>query len=237
MPVSAVQPAAESAPKRGRPPSLTRRQVVAVALDVARQTGAASVSLRLVAERLGVHQTSLYTYVANKSELMRAMLDQAIAERVPLPAADDPRPAAEQLLEIFVALRDLAAEQSELLALVGRTGANAHGPLDAVDAVFALLTRLGLDAIGQMQVYNLLYHQTVASALLTGNRARAAAEGEGPPRALGVDAVDAAAYPHLAGLVRALPPDVAAAISFEAAVRTILTVVVPALASARVGDA
>jgi AcrR family transcriptional regulator len=67
------------APKRGPKPRLDLDQIVKVAIDVADAEGLATLSMRKVAEALGVGTMSLYTYVPGKSELLDLMLDQAVA--------------------------------------------------------------------------------------------------------------------------------------------------------------
>ena len=54
-------------------------QIVKAAMDVADADGLGTLSMRKVAERLGVGTMSLYTYVPGKSELIDLMLDQAVA--------------------------------------------------------------------------------------------------------------------------------------------------------------
>lgn len=70
-------------PKRGPRHSLTSDQIVAAAIAIADADGdLAALSMRRVAESLGVGTMSLYTYVANRSELIEAMLDAAYGEAV-----------------------------------------------------------------------------------------------------------------------------------------------------------
>ena len=66
-------------PTRGPKPRLDLDQIVRAAMDVADAEGLGTLSMRKVAERLGVGTMSLYTYVPGKSELLDLMLDQAVA--------------------------------------------------------------------------------------------------------------------------------------------------------------
>lgn len=161
------------APRRGRPPRTTRAEVVATALELARDHGLDGVSLRAVAQRLGVHQTSLYTYVGSKDELLRAMLDEVFTGDLELPGPDDPRAAGEQLSELLRKVHARGAEHPELLALVGRSIGQADRPVAAVEWVFSQLSRLGLDEQQQGLAWAFLYQLTVAGALFTGNSVRA----------------------------------------------------------------
>ena len=70
-------------PRRGPKHGLTSAQVVEAAIKIAdADTDLTSLSMRRVAELLGVGTMSLYTYVASRSELVEAMLDTAYGEAV-----------------------------------------------------------------------------------------------------------------------------------------------------------
>ena len=75
-------------PTRGPRPGLSVERVVAAAVELADAEGLAALSMRRVAERLGVGTMSLYTYVPGKGELLDLMLDTVLAEEArPDPAA------------------------------------------------------------------------------------------------------------------------------------------------------
>lgn len=65
---------------RGPKPGLTVDRIVAAAIELADAEGLAAVSMRRVAERLGVGTMSLYTYVPSKAELVDVMYDTACGE-------------------------------------------------------------------------------------------------------------------------------------------------------------
>ncbi len=67
-------------PKRGPKPRLTVEQIVQAAIGVADAEGWAALSMRRVAEQLGVAPMSLYTYVPSKAELIDVMLDAVHGE-------------------------------------------------------------------------------------------------------------------------------------------------------------
>jgi AcrR family transcriptional regulator len=75
-------------PSRGPKQGLTVEQIVRTAIEVADAEGLAALSMRRVAERLGVGTMSLYTYVPGKAELVDLMLDRASGET----ARPDDRP-------------------------------------------------------------------------------------------------------------------------------------------------
>lgn len=76
-------------PTRGPKQRLTLDRVVAAGMAVADQYGAAELSMRKVAQELGVGAMSLYTYVPGRDELFELMIDRAWSARA-LPDRDLP---------------------------------------------------------------------------------------------------------------------------------------------------
>jgi AcrR family transcriptional regulator len=76
-------------PRRGPKPSLSGDQVVTTAIQIADRDGLGGLSMRRLAEELGITAMSLYGYVPSKAELLDVMADRAYAE---IPARG--RPAA-----------------------------------------------------------------------------------------------------------------------------------------------
>jgi AcrR family transcriptional regulator len=67
------------APKsRGPRQGLTVERIVQAGIDIADAEGLGAVSMRRVADRLGVGTMSLYTYVPSKAELVDVMFDRAL---------------------------------------------------------------------------------------------------------------------------------------------------------------
>ncbi|MEU7001424.1 TetR/AcrR family transcriptional regulator [Nonomuraea sp. NPDC046570] len=67
-------------PSRKGKPDLGVDRIVRAAIDVADAEGLAALSMRRVAERLGVGTMSLYTYIPGKAELLDVMLDTVYGE-------------------------------------------------------------------------------------------------------------------------------------------------------------
>jgi TetR/AcrR family tetracycline transcriptional repressor len=86
---SAPDPPWRSSPRRrGVPrPQLSREVVVAAALQVLESDGGEALTMRRVADQIGVSASSLYGYVANKEELVQLVLDR-IFEEFEIPPTD-----------------------------------------------------------------------------------------------------------------------------------------------------
>jgi AcrR family transcriptional regulator len=67
-------------PTRGRKPTLTVDAIVGAAIEMADESGLGALSMRALAERLGVGTMSLYTHVPGKAELIDVMLDTVLGE-------------------------------------------------------------------------------------------------------------------------------------------------------------
>jgi AcrR family transcriptional regulator len=70
----------QAKPTRGPKPALTVGRIVEAALKVADAEGLAAMSIRRVADELGVGAMTLYRYVPGKNELIDVMLDTVFGE-------------------------------------------------------------------------------------------------------------------------------------------------------------
>ena len=85
-------------PTRGPKPTLTLERIVSAAIEIADAEGLEALSMRKVAEALGVGTMSLYRYVPGKAELLDLMLDQTNSQDPSLDRlGDDWRTAMEEL--------------------------------------------------------------------------------------------------------------------------------------------
>ncbi|WP_231953608.1 TetR/AcrR family transcriptional regulator [Actinoplanes derwentensis] len=94
--------------KRGRRPGLTVTRVVEAGITLAGAEGLDAVSMRRVAQELGVVPMTLYTYVPDKGALLDLMLDRLY---LAMPRADHPdRPWRERLAAVAEENRRLYGE-------------------------------------------------------------------------------------------------------------------------------
>jgi len=82
--------------RRGPKPSRSVDEVVAAAIAIADAEGLSALSMRRVADALGLSPMALYTYVPSKAELIDVMLDRVAAEAA-VPEAGDWRSRLEQI--------------------------------------------------------------------------------------------------------------------------------------------
>jgi AcrR family transcriptional regulator len=85
--------ARRTAASRQRRTPLSRERVVAAAIALADEAGIEALSMRRLADELGVEAMSLYNHVANKDDLLDAILE-AVGDEIAVPAHDDDWKAA-----------------------------------------------------------------------------------------------------------------------------------------------
>jgi AcrR family transcriptional regulator len=163
-----------------RKPGLTRERIAAVALGLADTEGLEAVSMRRVANELGVGTMSLYYYVRTKDELLTLMHNAMIAE---LLVPDDELPAGWRPALELIAHRSREAFHRHPWAIEGlpiSLGPNAmrHGEqsLAAVDA-------LGVDAATKFELITMVDDYVFGCALRElQNSPTRLPEGGGEPR-------------------------------------------------------
>jgi TetR/AcrR family transcriptional regulator, tetracycline repressor protein len=124
----------------GQRAGLTRGRVLAAGHELLSDRGLDALTMRALADRLGVSPNALYSHVASKADLIDAMLDDVLAEVAAPPThADD---AAAALHALMTSTYDVLLAHPDLVPLYvarhGARGANAQG---LGDVMIALLKR------------------------------------------------------------------------------------------------
>jgi AcrR family transcriptional regulator len=138
---------------RSRTTPLSRAAVLRAAVQVADEHGVAAVSMRAVAQRVGVEAMSLYHYVRSKDEIIDGLVDLIFAEiRLPVPGQD-----------WRAAMRDRAASARTVLgrhvwAVSLMDSRLSPGPamLRHHDAVLGCLRAAGFDLAGAASAFSLI---------------------------------------------------------------------------------
>lgn len=180
-----TQAASAGRRKPGPVPTLSRAKVIATGLEVLAREGVRSVSFRTVALRLGVAPNALYTYVADKDDLINGMM-MASMEAVDLPTVGDPRSGREQLVSMLCSMRSVLIDNAELFNVTTNSADTARWMLDSFEQLATILREINPDERKAAGLYMALVDLTVGSALTT---ARANANPTDPDEVL--DMVDA----------------------------------------------
>jgi AcrR family transcriptional regulator len=156
-------------PGRGPKPGLDVERIVAAAIALADREGLAAVSMRRVADELGVGAMSLYTYVPGKGELLELMYDRALGEEAwGFDGASGWRDKLEQVMRRTWAFYQRHPWMLEIPVAQAPLGPNA---IQAFDRALSALTGLGLTGREMANVVSLV------STFLRG-AAQAAAEAQ-----------------------------------------------------------
>ncbi len=135
---------------RGRKSGLTVDAVVAAGLAIADEVGLADLSMRRVADKLGVGTMSLYTYVQGKADLVAAMRDHVMGE------VDVPDPAAGWRPALETYARQLwAVYHRHPWLLLAPAAHELPGPNETtrMDGLLGVAESAGLDANDMLGVY------------------------------------------------------------------------------------
>lgn len=142
----------EAGTRRGPKQKLTLDELVDAAIELADREGLEAVSMRPLAQRLGLGAMSLYTYVPGRQELLTLMVDQALGRTELPPHADDLRTRLATLAELQYA--DYLAHPW-LLEVGGRPWLGPHSS-DRYEWQLAAVEGIGLDDVEMDQAVTLL---------------------------------------------------------------------------------
>jgi AcrR family transcriptional regulator len=148
-------------PLRGPKPRISLADVVAAGVAIADTEGMAALSMRKVANRLGMGAMSLYTYVPGRSELVELMIDSVYSEH----ALPSPELAWQQRVEQWAreTWRIYAAHPWLLDYNMARLPVGPH-VLDVSEALYAALFTAGFTGAENVAISNLIQWQLLGAA-------------------------------------------------------------------------
>jgi AcrR family transcriptional regulator len=132
---------------------------------VAKKEGLAAVTMRRVAAELDTGPASLYVYVSNRDELLRAMLDR-VAAGIPR-VEPDPERWREQLYDLLDAFRVALEEHPGLSAVLPGVPVVTDASLGSIENLLGLLVTGGIapqDAAWACDILMLIVTATASEA-------------------------------------------------------------------------
>jgi AcrR family transcriptional regulator len=140
--------------RRGPKPSRSVEEIVAAAIALADAEGLPALSMRRVAEAVGLSPMSLYTYVPSKAELVDLMIDRVAAE---IEEPEQPRRGWRAELERLSRARWAMAQRHPWVMQVG-THRPPLGPhvLAQIEATLRAIDGLGLTELEMDQLSSLI---------------------------------------------------------------------------------
>jgi AcrR family transcriptional regulator len=172
---------------------------VAGAIAVADAGGLSALTIRSLAEALGVKPMSIYHHVANKDAILAAMID-AVFDEIALPPQDaDWRTAVK---ERSLSVRDVVGRHPWAIALMDSRPNPGPATLRHHDAVIAAFRRGGFAIEDVGHAYSLVDSYTYGFAVQEAAMPLDAEDGGETAEGF-LDALDVPAYPNLALLAEA----------------------------------
>lgn len=178
----------------GRRPRLTRERVVQAALSVADSGGLGSLTIRSLAKELGTKPMSVYYHVANKDEILAALVDLVFEEiRLPVPG----RGWRSELRGRAQSARDVLARHRWAIGLLESRRDPGPANLRHHDAVIATLHAAGFSDAMTAHAYALLDSYVYGFALQEASLPFTGADTVADVAEPIVARMAAGAYPHL----------------------------------------
>jgi AcrR family transcriptional regulator len=188
----------------GRPARLSRDQVIEAALETADAGGLEALTMQNIARHVGAEAMSLYRHVANKDEILDAIVDRVYAEIVlPTEGAD----WRLTMRERAVSTRDALRRHPWAISLMESRRRPGPANLRQHDRMVGILLDAGYSAATATHIYNVIDSYVYGFALQEESLPFDTAEELAEVGAEILAAVDADEYPHLvtvsAGLLEA----------------------------------
>ena len=146
----------------GQRAGLTRDRVLAAAHGLLGEEGVDALTMRALAARLGVSPNALYSHVADKSEVVDAVLDDVLAE-VDVPPADAGPEAG--LQAIMASTHKVLLAHPDLVPLyVARQGARGPNAQHLGQVMLASLESAGVSGARALEARRVLIVYTIGFA-------------------------------------------------------------------------
>jgi TetR/AcrR family tetracycline transcriptional repressor len=168
----------------GQRAGLTREAVLAEARAALATDGIEGLSMRRLAQRLGVAPNALYSHVAGRDDLIDALLDDTLNEvRAPDPGRGDWRTGIATIMRRTYAV--LLAHPDLVPLYVARRGARGPRAVALGEAMLAMLARGGIGGDPATEAMRTLIVHTIGFAAFAVGDPLSPAESTLTPKALG----------------------------------------------------
>ncbi|MBT2211493.1 MULTISPECIES: TetR/AcrR family transcriptional regulator [Actinomadura] len=156
--------------RRGRPPRISRAEILAVARRIVDEEGVDRLTMRRLAKDVGSTPMALYHHVRDKDELLVLLLDEYAARalrRPELPA--DPR---ERVVAAAAAIREALAGQEWVAQVLTADDLMARSALWFTEQIVDGLVECGLTPERAVHGYRAIWYYTAGELLVRAASAR-----------------------------------------------------------------
>lgn len=182
-----------SRPARPAPPPLSVDRIVEVATRVGEAEGLDAISMRRLADELGVSAMALYKHVPNKHELLDLLADNYLAD---LDIAEGVEVWQERLERIFRSFYALMAAHPVLAHVAANQSMDGGSARRMAEVVLAILRNSGFGDAEAVEVFSVLASYTVGLTISRRARVLSVEDTDQRIRALAGDLE----HPHLSAV-------------------------------------
>ncbi|MFI7231818.1 TetR/AcrR family transcriptional regulator [Nonomuraea angiospora] len=144
--------------RTGRPPKISRREIVTAALRVIEEDGTGALTMRRLAREVGSTAMALYHHVRDKEELLLLLLDD-YAAAIPRPALpDEPR---ERMVAAAMAMHDAVSGCPWVVDILKADDLMSVGALWYPEQIVDAAVHAGLTIEEAVDAYRIIWHYTV----------------------------------------------------------------------------
>ncbi|MGW4404286.1 TetR/AcrR family transcriptional regulator [Nonomuraea sp. NPDC004702] len=183
--------------RTGRPPRISRADIVAAAHRVIEADGVGGLTMRRLAKEVGSTPMALYHHVRDKEELLLLLLDEYAAG---LPRPDLPADPRERVVVVALAMRDAVAGCPWAVDVLRADDLLAVGALWYPEKIIDAALGAGLTAERAVHLYRIIWHYTAGEIAVRAAAGRRREEGGPTYRDQVFAGLDPAALPRLAEL-------------------------------------
>jgi AcrR family transcriptional regulator len=161
--------AAAAAPRRGRPRTIHREAVIQAALAIVNDEGLAALTIRRLADELGVGVATIYGAAGDKEEILGALVDAVLADlELPPPTAE---PWDEALVQFIAAGHEALLRHPAVAQLAALQPVRGPVVLRVQETILQLLRAGGLGDRDTIAAYTALTSFLMGFTLLRASRA------------------------------------------------------------------
>ncbi|MEU1666311.1 TetR/AcrR family transcriptional regulator [Streptomyces sparsogenes] len=192
-----------SSPTRGRPARLSQARTLQTALDLLDESGLDALTMRRLADALGVQAGALYRYFATKQDLLTAMAEQMVGGVADAAGPTGDGDWSQRVARLARALRTALLAHRDGARVFAGTHSTGPNTLGFADSLVGVLREAGF---GDGEAARALYSVANFTVGHTLEEQAALRPGDEGPTDASVlhEAVVAGTYPHLAATLPVL---------------------------------
>ncbi|MCK2217835.1 TetR/AcrR family transcriptional regulator [Actinomadura sp. ATCC 31491] len=188
--------------RTGRPPRISRADIVAAAHRVIAADGVEGLTMRRLAREVGSTPMALYHHVRDKEELLLLLLDDYAASR-PRPAEEElPAEPRERVVAVATAMRETLSGCPWVVDVLRADDLLSVGGLWYPEKIVDAALAAGLPLEQAVSAYRIIWHYTAGEIAGRAAAARRRAQGGSTYRERVFAGLDAAEFPRLAEVGR-----------------------------------